>query len=150
MQNSNTGTKQAFDASKLKIGVVIAQFNHDINSAMLENMYKSAEVYNLTKDNFVTIWTPGSVEIPFVLQNLAPKVDCLVAIGCVIRGDTPHFDYVCKYTTEGILRVSLDQNVAIGYGLLTLENKEQAESRAMAGFWALEAALQSYQAVESL
>jgi 6,7-dimethyl-8-ribityllumazine synthase len=150
MLNSNNGIKQAFDASKLKIGVVVAQFNSDITSIMLEKMIQSAADYNLTKDNFVIIWTPGSVEIPFVLQNLAPKVDCAVAIGCVIRGDTPHFDYVCKYATEGIMRVSLDKNIAVGYGLLTLETHDQANSRLLGGFWALEAALQSWKEVEAI
>jgi 6,7-dimethyl-8-ribityllumazine synthase len=150
MLNSVIGDKNKFDASRLKIGVVVAQFNSDITEAMLQNLLENAGQYQLKPENFEIVRVPGAVEIPFLLQALADKSDCLVALGCVIRGDTPHFDYVCKYATEGIMRVSLDSRTPVGYGLLTLENHEQSKSRIGGGFGALEAALQSWFGVQRI
>ena len=150
MQKSILQTQTTFDASSLKIGVVMASFNSDITESMLSNMLYNCPTYNIDKNNVTICRVPGAVEIPLVLSTMAKKFDCLVALGCIIRGDTPHFDYVCKYVTEGILRVSLDNHIPIGYGILTLENHEQSATRIISGFGSLEAALQSHRQISQL
>ena len=91
-----------------------------------------------------SFWVPGAVEIPYMLDKLATskKYDCLVALGVVIRGDTPHFDYICKMASHGILRVSLDYHMPIGFGLLTLANESQAKARIQVAASAVLAALE--------
>jgi 6,7-dimethyl-8-ribityllumazine synthase len=86
----------------------------------------------------------GAVEIPFALQVLAKtgNYDCLVALGCVIRGETPHFDYVCNMAQQGALQVSLNHNVPVGFGVLTLNGEAQARARRHVGAEAVAAALE--------
>jgi 6,7-dimethyl-8-ribityllumazine synthase len=150
MLQSTINKALPFDASNLKIGVVVARFNSDITEAMLQNLLENCHIYNINPENVCVHRVSGVVEIPLVLQNLAPEYDCLVAIGCVIRGDTPHFEYVCKYATEGVLRVSLDNNIPIGFGILTLESHDQSISRISGGFGSLEASLQTYKQIQEI
>lgn len=150
MQQSIISQSQVFDGSNLRIGVVLARFNSDITEAMLETLIYKSSLYNIQKENIKIYRVPGAIEIPLVLKNLAYSLDfdCLVSIGCVIRGDTTHYDYVCKYITEGVLRVSLDCNIPIGFAVLTVENHEQAVARLDSGWTALEASLQTYQTIK--
>jgi 6,7-dimethyl-8-ribityllumazine synthase len=82
--------------------------------------------------------------VPFALQKLAKtrQFDCLVALGCVIKGETPHFDYVCKMVQEGILKVSLDEHIPVGFGVITVLTMEQAKARTALGAQAASAALE--------
>ena len=152
MQQSIISQSQVFDGSNLRIGVVLARFNSDITEAMLETLIHKSSLYNIQKENIQVFRVPGAIEIPLILKNLAnsKQFDCLVSIGCVIRGDTTHYDYVCKYITEGVLRVSLDCNIPIGFAVLTVENHEQAVARLDSGWTALEASLQTYQTIKSI
>ena len=152
MQQSIISQSQVFDGSKLRIGVVLARFNSDITEVMLENLIHKSSLYNIQKENIQVFRVPGAIEIPLVLKNLAnsKQFDSLVNIGCVIRGDTTHYDYVCKYITEGVLRVSLDCNIPIGFAVLTVENHQQAVARLDSGWTALEASLQTYQTIKSI
>jgi 6,7-dimethyl-8-ribityllumazine synthase len=152
MQQSVNSKSQIFDASNVKVGVALARFNSDITEGMLQNLIQEASQYNIVPENITVFRVHGAVEIPLLLQNMviSEEFDCLVALGCVIRGDTTHYDYVCKYVTEGILKVNLDLNVPIGYGILTVENHDQAMARLTSGFGALEASLQSLKNIQDL
>lgn len=134
-----------FDASEYKVGIVVAQFNQGINDQMLKSALEVAKNYNINLVQIDIRKVAGSIEIPLMLQKLAQtkKYDCLVAIGSIIKGETSHFDYVAKIVSEGILRVMLDNNIPIGFGILTTNNLEQAQERISSGAAALEAALWS-------
>lgn len=146
MQNENLRpTFQPFDASSYRVGIVVAQFNGTITEALLASAMQKLAEYRVANKNIIVRRVAGCVEIPLILQKLAHggNTDCLVAFGAIIRGETPHFDYVAKIVSEGILRVMLDHSIPVGFGVLTLENEAQAEGRFGSGAGAVEAALQS-------
>lgn len=145
MQHAKTTKFELFNASKYKVGIVVAQFNADVTESMLGRAYGTLAEYKVAQKNITVIKVAGCVEAPVALQALAriKKYDCLVVLGCVIRGDTTHYDYVCKIVSEGMLRVSLDHSIAIGFGVLTVENYKQAVARLEVGASATEAALQT-------
>lgn len=144
MQQANQAITEVFDASSWRIGVVVAQFNQDITRQLYDSSLKRAADYKIKPDNIATLKVAGAVELPVALQHLAASGEfrALLAIGCVIKGETPHFDYVCKLASEGILRVQLDSKIPIGFGILTCDTKEQAQARANLGGEHLDAALQ--------
>jgi 6,7-dimethyl-8-ribityllumazine synthase len=131
MQKAQKTQNSPFDAGNWKIGVVVAQFNSHITNRSLESVLKRAKSYGIKDENVQIIEVAGCIEIPLALQKLAHsgRYKVLVAIGCVIRGETAHFDYVCQFVTEGILRVQLDQQIPIAFGVLTCENEQQALAR---------------------
>ncbi|MEK7075417.1 MAG: 6,7-dimethyl-8-ribityllumazine synthase, partial [Patescibacteria group bacterium] len=98
------------------------------------------------QDSLIKIYrVAGCVEIPVILKGLAEnkQYDCLVAIGAVVRGETPHFDYVAKIVSEGILKIMLNFGIPVGFGILTTDNIKQAQARTSVGGAAVEAALQN-------
>lgn len=141
-----------FNASAYKVGIVVAQFNRDITEAMLKSAVEKASEYQLPEKKLNIYTVPGSIEIPSILLALAKtkEYDCLVTIGCVIRGETVHFDYVNKLASEGTQRVSLDHNIPIGFGVLMCESKEQASARVSVGADALVAALESARLIKEI
>ena len=130
-QNALTATLEPFDASSWKVGIVVADFNKDITASLLKSALVRAAEYKIADANIAVEHVAGAVEIPLVLQAMAQtkKYDVLLAIGCVIKGETPHFDYVCKFVTDGVLKVQLDESMSIGFGILTCNNKEEAQAR---------------------
>lgn len=144
MQQAKQADFTPFDASDWHIGIVVAQFNMHITEQQYKNALVMAQAYKIPPDNITTIRVAGAVEIPLALQKLASsdKYHALLALGCIIQGETPHFDYVAKYVTEGILRVQLDHSISIGFGILTCSNEEQAVARITLAGEHLEAALQ--------
>ena len=133
-----------FDASRLKVGIVVARFNKNITEKILASALATLQEYKVKDKNIKVVSVPGSVEIPFTLQKLArtKKYDCLVALGAVIKGETDHYIYVCKMAQEGVLRVILDYRIPVGFGILTVENLEQAKTRLDIGAAASVAALE--------
>lgn len=133
-----------FDASEWKIGMVVAQFNHHITEQLYRSAVARAAEYQISAANILTIEVAGAIEIPLALQSLGDRggYDALLAVGCVINGATPHFEYVCKFVTEGILRVQLDYKLPIGFGVLTCNDESQAQARAHLGGEHLDAVLQ--------
>lgn len=131
MQQATKGDFAEFDASDWRIGIVVAQFNKHITDQQLESALKHAKDYGILEKNITVIKVAGAMEIPLALQYLAKtgKMNALLALGCVVKGDTPHFDYVCKSVAEGILRVQLDTNTPVGFGVLTCNTEAQALSR---------------------
>jgi len=144
MQKAQKADFKPFDAHDWQIGIVVSQFNTHITGSLLEGALRRAADYRIPDTNITTCTVAGAIEIPLVLQKLATsgKYDALLAIGCVIKGDTPHFDYVCKFVTEGVLRVQLDTSTPIGMGVLTCNDEAQAVARANLGGEHLDAALQ--------
>jgi 6,7-dimethyl-8-ribityllumazine synthase len=132
------------DGSKLKVGIVMARFNSDITEKLLENALEALNKSKLKPQNIEVIKVAGAVEIPYVLNKLAKSgdYDFLVALACVIRGDTPHFDYVCKMVQEGVLEVMLEEDMPVGFGVLTVNNLKQAKARYHVGGEATLAALE--------
>ena len=119
-------------AEKIRVGIVIATFNGDISNGLLEGCKKQLRFANVKNDNIFIYTVDGCVEIPIIAQKLAEKkiVDVIICLGSVIKGDTPHFDYVCKAVTDGVLRVSLDAKLPVIFGILTTLNYNQALERA--------------------
>jgi len=104
------------------------------NSSIVDELENGCiRIFKENNIRFQTIIVPGAVEIPFAIQqhiqNAYNQTDAYIALGTVIRGDTPHFDYVCKYVTEGILQLNLNHNKPVIFGVLTVENNRQALER---------------------
>lgn len=144
MLHAPQATHQTFDASQWRIGIVTAQFNTHITEALQASALQRATEYGIRPENIDIITVAGAAEIPLALQALAKKGDykALLAIGCVIRGETPHFDYVCDFVTQGVLRVQLDHSLPIGFGVLTCNTEAEAQARTSLGAAHLDAALQ--------
>ena len=135
---------QPFNASKYRVGIVVAQFNADITEKLLASALKAAKQFKMPVKNITVHRVAGSVEIPVVLKAMAEteKFDALVALGAIIRGETDHYDYVAKIVTDGVLEVMIDdQPIPVGFGVLTCNNVAQARSRVGSGAGALSAAL---------
>jgi 6,7-dimethyl-8-ribityllumazine synthase len=118
------------DARGLRIAAVVARFNHLITSRLLDGC--AARLAELGGESLDVLWVPGAFEIPLAAQQAARtrRYDGLVAIGTVIRGDTPHFEYVCQGVTDGVGQVGLTENLPIAFCVLTTETVEQALERA--------------------
>ncbi len=114
-------------AAGLRVAVAAARWNRDIVDRMLERALDVAGRAGCAGPTVV--WVAGSIELPVVVQQLATDHDAIVALGVVIRGGTPHFEYVCEAVTYGLTRVSLDSGVAVANGVLTVNNVEQAWDR---------------------
>lgn len=144
MQKAETGDFKPFDAHDWKVGIVVAQFNRHITDNLRQSAVRRATDYGIKPESIITYQVAGSVEVPLVLQTMAEngEYDALLAIGCVIRGTTPHFEYVCKFVTEGVLRVQLDWKQPIGFGVLTCNNEAEAKARAHLGGEHLDAVMQ--------
>lgn len=116
------------DASALSLAVVASTWHPQICDALLDGARRVAESCGVTNPTVIRVH--GAIEIPVVAQELARTHDAVVALGVVIRGETPHFDYVCDAVTQGLTRVSLDAATPVANGVLTTENERQAVDRA--------------------
>lgn len=115
-------------AEGLRLGIAAIRWHEDLVEQMLARAVVAAEEAGVVAPEIVRV--PGSVELPVVCQQLARGCDAVVALGLVIRGGTPHFEYVCDSVTQGLTRVALDESTAVGNGVLTCDTVEQAEARA--------------------
>jgi 6,7-dimethyl-8-ribityllumazine synthase len=118
----------ALDASGVRLGIAASTWHREICDALLAGALKVAVESGV--DNPTVVRVLGAIEIPVVAQELARNHDAVVALGVVIRGQTPHFDYVCDAVTQGLTRVSLDASTPVANGVLTTNNEEQALDRA--------------------
>jgi 6,7-dimethyl-8-ribityllumazine synthase len=116
------------DASGLRLGIVASSWHSEICDALLAGARKVATEWGIDGPTVVRVL--GAIEIPVVAQELARSHDAVIALGVVIRGATPHFDYVCDAVTQGLTRVSLDASTPVGNGVLTTNTEEQALDRA--------------------
>jgi 6,7-dimethyl-8-ribityllumazine synthase len=118
----------ALDASGVKLAIVASTWHGKVCDALLAGACKVAVDWGI--DNPTVVRVLGAIEIPVVTQALAVNHDAVVALGVVIRGATPHFDYVCDAVTQGLTRVSLDSSTPVANGVLTTNTEEQALDRA--------------------
>lgn len=120
------------NGSGLKIGIVAARFNEFIVSKLVSGAEDCLYRHDVAKEDVEVAWVPGAFEIPLVAQAMArtKKYDAIICLGCVIRGATSHYDYVCNEVSKGIAKVSLDENMPVMFGVVTTENIEQAIERA--------------------
>ncbi|MGV0852539.1 6,7-dimethyl-8-ribityllumazine synthase [Mycolicibacterium phlei] len=116
------------DASGVKLGIVASTWHTTICDALLDGALKVAADAGVADPTVVRVL--GAIEIPVVAQALAQTHDAVVALGVVIRGETPHFDYVCDAVTQGLTRVSLDAATPVANGVLTVNTEQQALNRA--------------------
>ena len=116
----------------LKIGIVVGRFNEFITSKLLGGAEDTLRRHGVKEDNVSIAWVPGAFEIPLVAKQMAAsgKYDAVITLGTVIRGSTPHFDYVCSEVTKGVSSVSMESNLPVIFGVLTTETIEQAIERA--------------------
>lgn len=114
-------------AAGLRVAIVATSWHLDVVDALVERARSAAADSGVLEVEVIRV--PGALEIPVVAQQLATNHDAVVALGAVIRGGTPHFEYVSKSVTEGLTRVALDSGVPIGNGVLTCDTKEQAVAR---------------------
>lgn len=120
------------DAKGLKFGIVIARFNEFISTRLLDGAVDCLVRHNAGKTAIEVAWVPGAFEIPLVAAKMADsgKYDAIICLGAVIRGGTPHFDYVAAEVSKGIAKVALDSKVPVAMGVLTTDSIEQAVERA--------------------
>lgn len=116
----------------LKIGVVVGRFNDLITGRLLDGAQDALRRHQVAEDSIDVAYVPGAFELPIVAKKMAQtgKYDAVVTLGCVIRGATSHYDYVCNEAAKGIAKASDDTGVPVIFGVLTTENNEQAIERA--------------------
>jgi 6,7-dimethyl-8-ribityllumazine synthase len=119
------------DAEGLRVAIVVARFNHLVCARLLEGCVEELRRRGIRERDVEVAWVPGAFEIPLAASALAGsgRYDALVALGVVVRGGTPHFEYVCRGVTDGALRVMLDSGVPVAFGVLTVDDVEQAWER---------------------
>jgi 6,7-dimethyl-8-ribityllumazine synthase len=120
----------SLDASKLRIGVIVSRFNEFITEQLAKGALDVLEKHGCPHENIHFVKVPGAWELAIAAKHLAPVCDAIIALGAVVRGDTPHFEYVAGGTTDGLNRVSLDTGVPIAFGVLTTDDMQQAMDRA--------------------
>ena len=120
------------DAGGLRIAIVVSRFNNFITEKLLDGALDGFSSHGGAESNLTVVRVPGAFEIPIAVDKLAAsgKFDALVCLGAVIRGDTPHFDYVCDAVTRGIGEAVKSYKIPIGFGVLTTDNVQQAMDRA--------------------
>ena len=121
----------SYQGKGLKIGVVVSRFNELITKAMLEGALNELRRIGVSESDLHVIWVPGAYEIPFACQSLiqSKSPDALVAIGCIIRGETSHYEHIAQGVVDGIQKVVLAFKIPIGLGVITVENLGQAMER---------------------
>lgn len=114
-----------------RIGIAVAQFNQAVTERLLAGALAVCRRAGIPDENVTILRVPGAFELPLAAQTLAGQ-GChgVIALGAVIRGDTPHFDYVCQQAAAGLMRVALDHHIPVGFGVLTTETLRQAFDRA--------------------
>ncbi len=129
MSGDGSPHEEPVDCSDLRVAVVAASWHQQVMDGLLAGAHEALTAYQVESVEVVRV--PGSFELPVVAQALARQgYDAVVALGVVIRGGTPHFEFVCAAATDGLNRVALDTGVPIGFGLLTCETEQQALDRA--------------------
>ncbi len=120
-----------FTAGKAKIAIVASRFNDFFTRELLDGALDALQRHGVAEANIDTAWVPGAFEIPMAAKKLAGtgRYAAVVCVGCVIQGDTPHFQYVASEVTKGIAQVSLDTGVPVAYGVVTAETLDQAIER---------------------
>lgn len=121
------------DGTGKRIGIVVSEWNTNVTTKLLEGAYETLLKFGVKPEDIIIDSVPGSFELTYGAKLLIEKVDILhavIALGCVIQGETPHFTYVCQSVTQGITELNLKYNIPVIFGLLTTNSLEQAKARA--------------------
>jgi 6,7-dimethyl-8-ribityllumazine synthase len=120
------------DAGEMRFGIVVSDWNSEITYALLEGAVNTLIKHGAREENILVRHVPGSFELTLGAQFIAEKedVDAVICLGCVIQGETPHFNYICQGVTAGITQLNIDYNMPFIFGVLTTDNMEQAKDRA--------------------
>lgn len=118
-------------ATNMKFGIVVAEWNQEITFALAKGAVETLKKHGAKEDNIILKYVPGSFELPLGAQFLAEygNVDAVIILGCVIQGETRHFDYICEGVTQGTMNLNLKYNKPFIFGLLTTNNLQQAIDR---------------------
>jgi len=135
-----------------RVAIVVSRFHEQITSKLLESAREALRRAGIADANVEVISVPGAFELPVVAEAAAAseRYDAIVALGCVIRGETPHFEYVAGEAARGLGNVALAHRIAVGFGVLTTETETQAMARVDKGAEAVQAALETAAALERL
>ena len=136
--------KGSSDGSRRSVAVVVSRFNGEVTSRLLESALDELEFAGVMRDSVTVMPVPGAFELPLGAMALAKtrRFACVVALGCVIRGETPHFDYVAGEAASGLQLAALETGVPVSFGVLTLESADQADERVAKGAEAVRTALE--------
>jgi 6,7-dimethyl-8-ribityllumazine synthase len=136
--------KGSSDGARRTVAVVVSRFNGEVTNRLLESALEELEAAGVTRDSVTVMPVPGAFELPLGAMALAKtrRFACVVAIGCVIRGETPHFDYVAGEAASGLQLAALETGVPVSFGVLTLDSAEQADERIGKGAEAVRTALE--------
>jgi len=120
------------DASEMRFGIMVSDWNREITGALLEGAISTLKKHGASDNNIIVKHVPGSFELTLGAQFLAEfdDPDAVICLGCVIRGETPHFTYICQAVTQGITQLNLEYNIPFVFGVLTTNNLDQAKARA--------------------
>ena len=132
MQNANQGEAAKLDGSELSVGIVQARYNADITGKLAQACLAELAALGVDAGNIRHVTVPGALEVAVALQALADteQFDALIALGCIIRGETYHFELVANESGAGVSRVALDNSLPVANAILTVENEAQAWARA--------------------
>jgi 6,7-dimethyl-8-ribityllumazine synthase len=119
------------DAVNMRFGIVVSDWNQTITGALLDGTLKTLIKHGASKENIIVRHVPGSFELTIGGQFLAEyeDLDAIICLGCVIRGETPHFNYICQGVTQGITQLNIEYNIPFIFGVLTTDNLQQAIDR---------------------
>lgn len=125
-------TKSLPDASNMRFGLVVTEWNSHITNQLLENAINTLLEAGVNESSISIKRVPGSFELIYGCAKMAQNgyIDAIIALGCVIKGDTPHFDYICEGTTQGLVQMNVEGKIPVINGVLTVNTEEQAIERA--------------------
>jgi 6,7-dimethyl-8-ribityllumazine synthase len=125
----------SLEGAGLRVGVVVSRFNRSVTAPLLAGALEALKAHGVGDEDVVVAHVPGAFEIPFAAQELARtgRYDALICLGAVVRGETPHFDYICAEVTRGVGRIVDQHRIPVGFGVLTTDTIEQALARAGEG-----------------
>lgn len=132
LHNLSDYDKQSVPSAQgVRFGIVVSEWNREVTNALLEGACATLLKHGAKETDITVLTVPGSFELVYGASRMvnSGKFDAVIAIGCVIRGDTPHFDYICQGTTQGLAELNREAKVPVIYGLLTCNTMEQAEAR---------------------
>ncbi|HAW09015.1 MAG: 6,7-dimethyl-8-ribityllumazine synthase [Chloroherpetonaceae bacterium] len=143
-----------FSAENKRFAIVVSRFNHFITTKLLEGALDALHRHNVDDNNITIAYTPGAFEIPLIAQKFAQskKFDAVLALGVIIRGETPHYDYIANEVSKGIAQINLQTGIPVIFGVQTTDNLEQAIDRAGAkqGNKGFEAAMSAMEMISLL
>ena len=147
---SGTGTpgEEPIDAAGARLAIVATRWHAEITDALIDGAVEAARECGVYDPTLIRV--PGAVELPVVAAAAARTHDAVVCLGVVMRGGTPHFDYVCRIAADGCLRVALDSGKPVGFGVLTVDDEAQAKERLDKGREAVRAVLETRAVLEAL